>query len=268
VYNGGGYSINAIIETESDNCVFPVVSGTILNLGTSGSITSKGSVAAGIARMLDVNGKIVNCYSTMTLSGNFVAGLVYNQYGSIANSYFGGSIDAGMSINALALKHGNGKFKNCYYDTKLHQFRSAGITGVKTSVMTSTLADKLNNGRSVSAEAAEVSEAEISYWKQNESGMPILYNPVPTVESIIVTPSEATVRRGESLQLSAEVIGEYNPSQKVSWELATVSVDGTSITADGLLTISETETLTSIMIIAKSKTDGSKAGVCTVSITE
>lgn len=266
VYNGGGHSVNAIISTASDSCVFPKVSGTIMNFGTTGTLTSKGAYAAGIARTLTPKGKIVNCYSTMSIAGNAVAGLVYNQYGKISNSYFDGTITARKGINALALKHGNGKFENCYYNKKLHQYGAKGIKGMTEEAILDGFADTLNSGRAAAAAAAGVAESDVAYWKQDASGKPYLYNPEPVVESVVVTPSAVTVKKGESVQLSAAVLGQYSPSQEVNWELSPSSSEGSTITSEGLLTISETETETSFKVLAKSKIDGSKVGLCEVTV--
>ena len=268
IYDGNGCTINAVISTTGDNCVFPRVTGTIMNLGITGSVTSTGSHTAGIARTLAPTGKIVNCYSNMTLEGNAVAGLVYNQYGKMSNCYFGGTIKAKKGINALALKHGNGKYENCYYNKALHQFGATGITAKTSAEMISGFATVLNNGRSAAATTLGVSEEDMLYWKQDDNGMPYLYVPVPTVTAVTVTPATATVSKGGTLQLSVTVTGEFNPSQEVVWEMSgDVSLSsGTTITEGGLLTVASDETATTINILAKSRQDGSQAGYCVVTV--
>lgn len=268
IYDGNGCTINAVISTTGDNCVFPRVTGTIMNLGITGSITSTGSHTAGVARTLAPTGKIVNCYSNMTLEGNAVAGLVYNQYGKISNSYFGGEIKAKKGTNALALKHGNGKYENCYYNKALHQYAATGITAKTSAEMISGFATVLNNGRSAAATTLGVDVENILYWRQDDNGMPYIYIPVPTVTAVTVTPATATVEKGGTLQISVTVTGEFNPSQEVVWELSgNVELSsGTTITEDGLLTVASDETATTINVLAKSREDGSQAGTCVVTV--
>ncbi len=268
IYDGNGCTINAVISTTGDNCVFPRVTGTIMNLGITGSITSTGSHTAGIARTLAPTGKLVNCYSNMKLEGNAVAGLVYNQYGKISNCYFGGEIKANKGINALALKHGNGKYENCYYNKVLHQYAASGITAKTSAEMISGFAATLNNGRSAAATTLGVNVDNMLYWKQEDNSMPYLYIPTPTVTAVTVTPSTATVSKGGTLQLSVTVTGEFNPSQEVVWELSgDVSLSsGTTVDESNILTVASDETATTITVLAKSRQDGSQTGYCVVTV--
>lgn len=267
-YNGNGYTINAEISVSNDACIFPTVSGTIMNVGTTGTLTSKGSYSAGICRKLKSSGKLVNSYSTMDITGNAVGGLVYNQYGVVSNCYYAGNITAKRSINALGMRHGNGKFQNTYYVKGIHQFAEKGITAKTTESMLTGFADILNEGIADAANVAGVEESKMAVWSQGTDQLPELGIPTATVESVVVTPATATVKKGESLQLTATVLGENNPSQAVSWQLIPSSTQGTTVNEDGLLVVSETETETEFTVLAKSKVDGSKTNNCKVTITE
>jgi len=267
-YNGNGYVINAEFTTSDDGCLFPTVSGTIMNVGTTGAITSKGSHAAGICRKLMPSGKLVNSYSTMNIIGNAVGGLVYNQYGKVANCYFGGTIAAKKGINALGLKHGNGKFISTYYTKGIHQYAGDGIAAMKTASMLTGFADTLNGGVEVAANIAGVDASAMAVWTQGTNQLPELEIPVAVVENVVVTPATATVKKGGSLQLTATVEGKNGPSQEVGWQLIPESTEGTTVNEDGLLIVSETETQTEFTVLAKSKVDGSKAGNCKVTVTE
>ena len=267
-YNGGSYTINAEVTVSNDGCIFPTVSGTIMNVGTTGKLTSKGTHAAGICRKLMPSGKLVNSYSTMAITGNAVGGLVYNQYGKVANCYFGGTIAAKKAINALGLKHGNGKFTDTYYIKGVHQYAGDGITAMTTASMLSGFADTLNAGVEEAAAVAGVDASDMAVWSQGTNQLPKLEIPVAVVENVVVTPATATVKKGESLQLTVKVEGKNNPSQEVGWQLIPESTDGSTVNEDGLLVISETETQTEFTVLAKSKIDGSKAGNCKVTITE
>ena len=50
VYDGNGYTIHAVIQGD-DECIFPYLSGIVLNLGTTGSVTNSRQ-AAGICRSI------------------------------------------------------------------------------------------------------------------------------------------------------------------------------------------------------------------------
>lgn len=267
-YNGNGYAINAQISVANDACIFPTVSGTIMNVGTTGTLTSKGTHAAGICRKLTPSGKLVNSYSTMDIIGNATAGLVYNQYGKVANCYFGGTVAAKKAINALAMKHGNGKFQNAYYVKGIHQYAGDGIIAKTTAEMLTGFADILNNGIEAAATIAGVDASDMAVWTQGTNQLPELEIPVATVETVTVTPATATVKKGETLQLKATVEGKNNPSQEVIWQLIPDSTDGSTVNEDGLVTISATETQTEFIVLAKSKIDGSKTNNCKVTITE
>jgi hypothetical protein len=75
------------------------------------------------------------------------------------------------------------------------------------------------------------------------------------------------VTTGGTLQFSAAVAGEHSPSQTVDWSITTTgTASGTSINADGLLTVASGETKTSLTIKATSQQDTSKSGIKTVTV--
>lgn len=95
IYNGNGYTIHAVLAG-GDECIFPYVSGVVLNLGTTGSIDNR-QQAAGICRSIRQGGAVINCYSLMELSsGSGQAGGIAasTQSGDLylMNCYFGGVI--------------------------------------------------------------------------------------------------------------------------------------------------------------------------------
>jgi uncharacterized protein YjdB len=108
----------------------------------------------------------------------------------------------------------------------------------------------------------------MAIWAQGTNQLPYLEIPVATVENVVVTPTEATVKKGESVQLKATVVGKNNPSQEVGWTISPTSTEGTTVSEDGLVTISATETETSFTVLAKSKIDGSKAASCVITVVE
>ena len=111
IYDGQGHTITVNITGSDENgiSVFPYTSGTIMNLGTKGSITNNAPTeggCAGIARSVRANGVIVNCYSTIDLnSTKDAAGIAWTlqQSGTIQNCYYMGKIQTknnyGLSWN-------------------------------------------------------------------------------------------------------------------------------------------------------------------------
>ena len=89
-----------------------------------------------------------------------------------------------------------------------------------------------------------------------------------TVTEVIVKPSEVTVKRGEAAtqQFTAEVYGEYNPSQKVIWSISGYKDSNTNISQSGLLTVSEEESASQIVVTATSVCDSTKSDSAVVII--
>ena len=87
-----------------------------------------------------------------------------------------------------------------------------------------------------------------------------------TVDEIIIEPNryfdedyftvEVTAKRGETIQFTATVTGENNPSQEVTWYILYDLDSTTNIDEYGLLTICPEETETEIIIVCESKVPG------------
>ena len=87
---------------------------------------------------------------------------------------------------------------------------------------------------------------------------------VPSVTSITVTPSTATVAKGGTLQLTATVVTENFAPQSVEW-----SISGTSdVTIDqkGILTVPTDSTATSVVVLATSTYDNTVTGTATITV--
>lgn len=262
VYDGGGFKINVNLVVDGDQSIFPYVTGTIMNLGTTGKIFSSamtdGTYTAGIARSIRDTGKLINCYSTIEITGHGVRGLAASNYGIIENCYFGGTLKARKGGSAIAGISG-GSFVNSYYDS------SCGLTQSESVKVTAedkkNLADKLNEGRNASLVSG------LKYWKMSDKGEPVLYSPTPTVSKVVLSPKGLTVSRGASVQFSAKVEGEYEPSQKIVWSLESTDSNGKSkIYEDGFLVVDKDETAKSLSVVAKSAYDGSVTDITTVNI--
>lgn len=90
-----------------------------------------------------------------------------------------------------------------------------------------------------------------------------VYGKGGAISTVAVTPATATVKKGESKLFTAKVDGEGIINGEVEW-----SQDGTksNISDEGVLTVSATETKSSITVTAKSKQDGTKTGTATVTV--
>jgi hypothetical protein len=156
VYDGGGHTIHAVINS-GDGCLFPYVSGLVMNLITTGSVTNSNQ-AAGICRSVRRGGALVNCASFMdiTSTGGNAGGLSPStQDGDssmILNCYFGGSL-SGESQNSPIncwLSGRGGIFRYLYYSQEL-KVTGSGLSVSEDDValaekdMTQNLAQLLNS---------------------------------------------------------------------------------------------------------------------------
>ncbi len=183
IYDGCGYSIHAVIQG-TDGCIFPYLTGTVMNLVTQGSITNSAQ-AAGICRSVRNGGIVINCASFMTLSGSYAGGITASNEtggGSILNCYFGGSVtgyEAASPINCYSSGRG-GLYENNYYtDGITHTTQGAwGVNTDETAVNALQVASKvpayLNSSIASSAEKVSgISASDLCSW-QAVSGKPIL----------------------------------------------------------------------------------------------
>ena len=85
----------------------------------------------------------------------------------------------------------------------------------------------------------------------------------PTVTSVTVSPATATVNKGNMVQLNAVVDAESFAPKSVVW---TVDSDVSTVSANGLLTVSAEETKGTLTVTATSTFDGTKTGTATVTV--
>lgn len=86
------------------------------------------------------------------------------------------------------------------------------------------------------------------------------------VDSVTVSPATKTVLVGGTQQFTAEVDGDGAISQVVVWTISGAAKSGTTISADGLLTIDAAETAESITVTATSAQDSEVYGTATVTV--
>ena len=264
-YDGNGYTVTVNIDTTSGNSnavLFGINDGTIVNLGVLGNIKSAGGYAA-IVRKNNTNGKIVNCFSAVNVSASASSGngFTISNYGKIENVYFGG----------VASHHpitGGSNVTNGYYvEGSTHSNSTAG-TLVSAETAATTLADTLTEGMTAAAATLGKTTEALNKWTYiGGTDYPVLKVKTPEVTGITLTPSATTVKRGEAATLTAKVLGNYNPSQSIVWELSpTPTSKETKLYEDGFFKIGEDETVGQFMILAKSAVAGNFAISSTVTV--
>ncbi len=265
-YDGNGHTINVSLSGSTDKTVFPYTTGVIMNLGVTGSVSTT-TYGAAICRSLRAGSKMINCWSTASVSSANLGGLAWSNYGTMENCFFAGTVTAtGSTKVPIATAQGSAYvFTNCYYTETCGATQISTCTGVTEEVAKTTLVSTLNSGRASAAATAGVPETDISYWVKDD-GYPHHGIPTPIVTGVTVTPETATVNKGDGLQLTATVQGEFEPSQEVIWSIEGDVANGTYIADDGYLIVDKAETVTAFTVMAKAQDDGSVTDMCRVTV--
>ena len=102
---------------------------------------------------------------------------------------------------------------------------------------------------------------------QNGNGdEPITPGEEPTIQGITVSPANVTVGPGARIAFTATVEGDPALSRGVVWTIKGQKSPKTTITPDGILTISETETSKSITVKVASQIDPDKSALAVITI--
>ena len=90
----------------------------------------------------------------------------------------------------------------------------------------------------------------------------------PSITSVTVSPSSATINVGQKLQLTAEVVNVGFANKAVKWNVDNDALaDGVVIDTKGLLTVPSTATVESITVTATSIYDEEKTGTASITVT-
>ena len=89
----------------------------------------------------------------------------------------------------------------------------------------------------------------------------------PSVTSVTVSPSTASVVKGGSLQLTHSIVSSGFAEKDVTWSIAGSNLIASTISPNGLLQVGTTETATTITVTATSKFDSTKKGTATITVT-
>lgn len=87
---------------------------------------------------------------------------------------------------------------------------------------------------------------------------------VPSVTAVTVSPTAITCKKGQSVQLSVEVVTKNYAPKTVNWSSDT---DGVTVDINGHVTVAASVTATTATITATSTFDNTKSDTCTVTIT-
>ncbi len=262
-YDGKGYIIDVNIDSDADRTLFGYVVGNVKNVTVKGSIKCA-SVAGGIARSVGGTGSIENCacFADVSSEGAFnVGGIAGISLGRISNCYFAGTLSGESKLSPVAnVMNDSAVFENCYYSNVEYESELNAVY-VTDEQAEGELIDKLNSARA---------DESYFYWHSSkQDGCPELYMPAPVVTGVVVTPAEISVSKNDGYQLSASVVGEYNPSQKVVWSIESSEGEALSIIHDdGFLVVSGEENVSGFTVLAKSAIDGSVTGMCKVMVTD
>jgi len=88
----------------------------------------------------------------------------------------------------------------------------------------------------------------------------------PKVTSITVTPSTATVTKGQTRQFCSTVTGTNNPSQAVTWSVIGGNSTNTNISSNGLLSVARNDPSSTLTVRAVSTADATKSASASVTL--
>lgn len=145
------------------------------------------------------------------------------------------------------------------------------VIGSVSETESTTISEEgvLTIGADETAETLTVrATANYDNTKYADAVITVFENIPAAVESVTVAPQDGIVRRGSTLTLTATVTGINlkDEDKVVTWNLTGNTNPDTKISTDGVLSVAEDETATSLIVIATSTKDRSKAGTATVTV--
>lgn len=179
IYNGGGYTIHAELWG-NDQCIFPYLSGVVMNLGTTGSVTNS-QQAAGICRSIRHGGAVINCYSLMDIASDagMAGGLsASTQSGDLylLNCYFAGTIRDGEGSPSNVWYNGRaGYFGYLYSPDDLGAENTLDTADIllPRDQMNAPLASMLNQNIAQLSSEYNLNPADFCAWEAGET-FPVL----------------------------------------------------------------------------------------------
>ena len=143
--------------------MFPYLTGTIINLGVTGSVENA-SAAGGICTSVQEGGRIVNCWSNADVKGDSPGGIAPVNYGSIANCFFFGTLNAASGkATDIALRTENSVDRNNFYIGDEYISSSHNSKVMKAQVK-DEVTNGLNIGITTMAKATKLPASSLSTW--------------------------------------------------------------------------------------------------------
>ncbi len=170
----------------------------------------------------------------------------------------GATVEAGKTVQFSASVSGTGEFSQ-----EVTWSVSGGVsagTSISANGLLTVAADETAESLTVTAAASGDSSKSAS--------VTVTVTPPAAVTGVSVSPAGATVEAGKTVQFSATVNGTGGFSQEVTWSVSGGESDGTSISANGLLTVAADETATSLTVTATASGDSGIYGTATVTVTQ
>jgi len=173
------------------------------------------------------------------------------------------AVEKGSSIEFTATVEGTGDFAT-----------TVTWSIVETGKHAQTVIDANGKLDVASAETlAELTVKATSTEDTTKSGTITVYifnvGQIPTVATVVVSPNAIDVEKGGYQDFTVQVNGTNNPPQDVTWSIVeTGKHAGTTISADGRLTVAVFETLAELTVKATSTIDISKSGTAAVTLTD
>ena len=168
------------------------------------------------------------------------------------------TVEAGKTVQFSASVSGTGG-----YDDSVTWSVSGGVsagTSISANGLLTVAADETAESLTVTATASGDSSKSAS--------VTVTVMPPESVTGVSVSPAGATVEAGKTVQFSATVNGTGGFSQEVTWSVSGGVSAGTSISANGLLTVAADETATSLTVTATASGDSGIYGTATVTVTQ
>ena len=170
----------------------------------------------------------------------------------------GATVEAGKTVQFSATVNGTGEFSQ-----EVTWSVSGGVnagTSISADGLLTVAADETATSLTVTAAASGDSSKSASAT--------VTVTPPAAVTGVSVSPAGATVEAGKTVQFNATVNGTGGFSQEVTWSVSGGVSAGTSISANGLLTVAADETATSLTVTATASGDSGIYGTATVTVTQ
>ena len=245
-----------------------------------GTFRMYGGTITGNTALVDYGGGVYMAGDTFEMSGGSITG---NKAAKYNESYSGGgayvSSDSKVTVSGAANITGNtGTDGITKSNLCIHKNANKITVGTLTAGagFGVSVYPELTAGSSVTITDANGGTYQnyfsvddtTKYELKNENGELKLYRKAAaTVISVTVSPDTATVEKESTQQFTATVSGTNSPAQTVTWAVSGKNSTGTTISADGLLTVAADETAATLTVTATSTVDNTKSGTATVTVT-